>query len=312
MTSLQHREDRPRIVSCNVEPAAYELVASWAKRRGFEIVLVITTPGPSPRTFTGHQDIVARAPHTQDILVTNRLQRAASLIAAAQPDIILSYTFPLRIPAEVIKIPRIGAVNLHPSPLPAYRGPNPARMLYDGAPTLGATLHRLSAGFDAGPILGQQEKPVPNDPTIEAVRDTWEDLLVAALDEGVDRLLAGEPAIVQNESHATYAAAFSQEERWISWNWSPQTIQRRVTALNLLVPTARGLLDTSEVQIREAFPVEISYAAAPGDVVARGDGDAVVAAAGGAVHLFYSPLTEGSTLDEAGGQILERDLVRIE
>lgn len=313
--SLATRHDptgTPRIITLNVEPAAYELVAAWAERRGYQIVLVVTTPGPAPRTYTGHQEIVASAPHDQDILVVTKLKRVAPVLEAARPDIILSYTFPLRIPPAILAIPRLGAVNLHPSPLPAYRGPNPARMLYDGSPTLGATLHGTTAGFDAGPILSRQEAPSPQYPTIQRVLDTWQGLLIAALDEGVERLLAGEHGTPQEESRATYAAAFRPEEHWISWDWAPETIQRRVTALNLLLPTARANVGDEPVRVLEAHPVTTSSQSNPGDVITRTNDNAVVRVAGGAVTLSLAPENDTPAPDRPGGQVLEREFVRVE
>lgn len=312
LTAQQAATDRPRIVTCNVEPAAYDLVAAWAERRGYQLILMITTPGPSPRTYTGHEEIVARAGHDQDILVTTRLKRAAPLIAAVRPDVILSYTFPLRIPRAVLDIPRLGAVNLHPSPLPAYRGPNPARMLYDDAPTLGATLHRTTAGFDAGPVLSCHEAPVPDHPSVKAVLATWRELLVAALDEGMERLLAGEPGTPQDETRASYAAPFSPDEQWIDWHWSPATVQRRVTALNLLVPTARAIIDGEAVEVTEAHPVAVSGSVPPGDVIARAEGRAVVSTRDGAVEVAIAPGSDDVALDAAGGQVLERELVNVD
>lgn len=302
----------PRIITCNVEPAAYELVAAWAERRGYHIVLMVTTPGPAPRTYTGHQEIVASAPHNQDILVTTKLNRAVPILQAARPDILLSYTFPLRIPPAVLAVPRLGAVNLHPSALPAYRGPNPARMLYDGSPTLGATLHRTTAGFDTGPILSRHEAPVPQTPTIQRVLDTWHDLLVAALDEGVERLLAGEHGTPQEESRATYAAAFRSEEHWISWDWSPETIQRRVTALNLLLPTALAVVGDEPIRVLEAHPVATSRQSSPGDVLTRTSDHAVVRVAGGSVALSLAPENDAPAPDHLGGQVLEREFVSVD
>ncbi|GAA2512184.1 formyltransferase family protein [Winogradskya humida] len=53
--------------------------------------------------------------------------------------------YPRLIPPSLLAVPKYGAVNVHPSALPAGRGPNPARQLYEGASTLGATLHRTDA-----------------------------------------------------------------------------------------------------------------------------------------------------------------------
>lgn len=244
-----------RIVACHVEPEAYRLVTGWAWERGHEIPLVVTTPGPPPRTYHGYREIVAEAPAGQDVLVTTRLKRAVPLIAALAPDLLLSYTFPSRIPAELRAVPRLGAVNLHPTPLPRFRGPNPARMVYEAEPTIGATLHRTEEGWDTGAILGRAEGPVPAVPTVEALHAAWRELLVAALDEGIGRVVVGDRGEPQDDARASYAAAFSAEEHWLDWSWPAATLQRRAAALNLLVPRALALIDGVPVRVVDVRPL---------------------------------------------------------
>ena len=308
MNETRDRDKPLRIVTCNVEPAAYRLVDTWARGKGHTIALIVTTPGPPPREYTGHQEIVASAPPGQDILVTTRLKRAAPLIAATAPDVLLSYTFPLRIPDEVLAIPTLGAVNLHPSPLPAYRGPNPARMVYDGAPTLGATLHRTTAGFDAGPILSRVEAAMPGHPTVENVLDAWHPILTQALDEGMARLAAGAPGEVQDETLSSYAAPFTEVEHWLEWNLTALALQQRATALNLLRPSAQACLDGETVMVTDITPVPQRGEYLPGDIIERGEGFAVVAVADGAVHVSLASAAREVDIASRGGEVVERDI----
>ncbi|HMT21578.1 MAG TPA: formyltransferase family protein [Promineifilum sp.] len=67
-----------------------------------------------------------------------------------------------RIPTAALALPRHGILNLHPSLLPAYRGPTPVFwQLRDGAPT-GVTVHYLGEELDAGDIAAQAECPLPD------------------------------------------------------------------------------------------------------------------------------------------------------
>ena len=266
------------------------MVADWAAYRGHQLVLVVTTPGPSHTDYDGHVKIVEAAPRSQDVLVTTRMKRAAAVIAAYEPDIVLSYTFPYRLPASILAIPRLGAVNLHPSPLPRYRGPNAHRMLYDGGETLGATLHRTAEGFDTGAILSRREVPLPLDPTVESVSEIWNDLLCMTLDEGMERAIAGEPGIPQDEDESSYAASFTPEEHWLEWRWPAEVLQRRTVALNLLEPTARAVLDGAEVQVASVRSVSFdSRGAAPGTVMGQVANGVLVAAGDGMVEVELLP-----------------------
>ncbi len=280
-----------RIVTFNVEPPAYQLVAEWAARHGHELVLVVTAPGRPTSPYDGYREIVAMVPRGQDVLVTTRLRRAAPLIAALAPDLVLSYTFPYRIPPEVTAIPRCGAVNLHPSPLPRYRGPNPARMLYDGEPTLGATLHRIDIDFDTGPILARHERPLPADASPERVVAGWREVLVAALEEGVTRAAAGDPGIPQDDSLASYAAPFTEEERWLNWDDPAALLQRRTTALNLVLPLARATIDGRPYAIHRVCPLAgPPPCAPPGTLLDRTADALIVRAADAAVEVLTTPL----------------------
>jgi methionyl-tRNA formyltransferase len=117
--------DGLRIVTFNVLTIANALVTNWAERHGHRIILVVTSPaGSEARYGASYLRLVESLPPTQDVLITTRMRRTvAPVLAALEPDLIISATFPHRIPSEVTAIPRYGALNLHPAPLPRGRGP---------------------------------------------------------------------------------------------------------------------------------------------------------------------------------------------
>jgi methionyl-tRNA formyltransferase len=280
-----------RIITFNILPEAYRLLAGWATRHEHKIVLVVTSPaGDLTRYGAGHLRLLESLPPGQDALVTTRMrQTAAPVIAALAPDLILTATFPHRIPPEVTVLPRYGTLNLHPAPLPRGRGPNPQRLIYEGDTMAAGTLHRIVPEFDAGPILSRQERGLPEDLSPEALFTAWGELLLAALEEGVPRAVAGDPGEAQDEALATYAAPFTAEERWLRWDESSHQIQRRATALNLAGPTARAQIDGREVAVLgvRVYRGQVS-SGAPGTVLAR-DGDTVVVkTADGAVEVALS------------------------
>lgn len=74
-----------------------------------------------------------------------------------EPDVVLVKTFPFRIPGEVIARPKHGFVNFHYAPLPEWRGSNPLFwMIRNQVTSGGVTVHRMSAEYDAGPVLLEQ------------------------------------------------------------------------------------------------------------------------------------------------------------
>ena len=280
--------DPLRIVTFNVLPQAYQLVADWAEARGHRIVLLVTTPSaPDGRYGPTFRPLVNVVPPTQDVLVTTRLRKTATpVVAALQPDLIISATFPLRIPPSLVAIPRYGAVNLHPAPLPRGRGPNPLRLVYEGDTSVSAALHRIEPGFDAGAILSLQTRQLSDDFTAEMLMPILGELLFAALDEGVARAVAGEYGDVQDESLASYPGPFTDEDLVLRWDEPARTIQRRGAALNMLGPIARGIIDGVAqivVDVR-ALPGK-APTAAPGTILAREGDIFIIRAADGAVQV---------------------------
>jgi methionyl-tRNA formyltransferase len=100
-------------------------------------------------------------------------------LAATAADVAVVACFTERLPAAALRVPRLGFLNLHPSLLPAYRGPTPVFwQLRDGAPT-GVTVHYLDEGLDTGDIAAQVAVPVP-DGILEAAAERR--LMLAGLD----------------------------------------------------------------------------------------------------------------------------------
>lgn len=291
-----------RIVTFNVLSIANALIMNWAERHGHRIILVVTSPaGSEARYGASYLRLVESLPPTQDVLITTKMRRTvAPVLKALEPDLIISATFPHRIPPEVTAIPRYGALNLHPSPLPRGRGPNPMRMLYEGDTMVGGSLHRIEPEFDAGPIMAQHQRQLTDDVTPEAIFTTWAELLTAALDEGVPRAVAGDPGTPQDEHLATYVAPFTEEERLLAWERPSRLLQLQTTALAMAGPGAMAVIDGQPVAIAglRALPGP-APAIPPGTVIER-DGDSVVMrTADGMVEVTIGPATEVSGSGES-------------
>lgn len=280
-----------RVVTFNVYPQAYAVVCQWAEQGGHRIELVVTTPGSKVRQTPSYQAVLSSAAPTKDVLVTTRLRKVAQpLIRALQPDLIISFSFPHRIPSEICAIPRYGAVNLHPTVLPAYRGPNPLRPIYEGYPLLGATLHWIDEGFDTGNILAQHTMPIPADTTPESVRALWPPLRLRVLTEGVARAVAGDAGTVQDHSQASYAGFFTEEESWLTPEDSRQVIQRKCTALSFALSTGAKLRLGDQVYlVTRVDPLETGHTAAPGTIISETDLGFTLQVADGSVHVQATP-----------------------
>jgi folate-dependent phosphoribosylglycinamide formyltransferase PurN len=139
--------------------------------------------------------------------------------AAEKCDVLVSVYFPNIVPADVLALFGRRAVNLHPAPLPRYRGPNPiyAMVLDRSILTDGAmTLHVMTPGLDEGPIIAQAPVPFPPDGSFTryllAAANAGRDLVAEALPAYLD---GRRNAIPQASSQATYVRV-SREEMMLS------------------------------------------------------------------------------------------------
>lgn len=167
---------------------------------------------------------------------------------------------------------------MHPSPLPAGRGPNPIRLVYEGAETIGATLHRTEAGFDTGAIMAQRERPLPADLTGATIFQSWGEMIGEVIEEGTAKAFAGDPGVPQDPALATQAPPFTDAERWLDLTEPAAVIRRKAAALNITAVTARVPLNGEAVLVREVH-LEPSAGLPPGTVIEqRPDGWAAQAA----------------------------------
>lgn len=99
------------------------------------------------------------ARHGIPVLQVGSLRHPMTIDAlrALEADLIVVSCFPRRLPPSLLAIAPLGALNLHPSLLPAYRGPDPLFWIFrDGEREAGVTVHLMTSELDAGDILSQQ------------------------------------------------------------------------------------------------------------------------------------------------------------
>ncbi|HEY7293734.1 MAG TPA: formyltransferase family protein [Dehalococcoidia bacterium] len=290
-----------RIVAYCVRPQAYQLIAGWCAREAHTLPLVVTSPGPKSRPTPTYREVLAAAPRTQEVLVTTRMQRPVPLIRELAPDLVISFTFPYRVPPEVVAIPKYGAVNLHPAPLPLYRGPNPLRSVYDGHPLLGSTLHWTAAEYDTGNVLAQTTCPLPEDRSSESLFGAWFSTMQPALEQGVARAVAGEPGTPQDEARASYGGVFTAEERWLDWNLPATLLQGRATVLAFnteglddhSAPGCLAQIDGAAYAIQRLTPLRgVAPPAPPGTVLSTAGGVITVCCKDGLLQVEAMPIEQ--------------------
>ena len=151
-----------------------------------------------------------------------------------QPDLMVVVAYGQILPKSVLKIPQYGAVNVHASLLPRYRGAAPiAWTILKGEKVTGVTTMVMDEGMDTGDILLQAEVPVSAEDTCQTLHDRLASLGARLLIETLEKMKEGNiRPIPQDHSKATYAPPLKKEDGHIDWKREAEEIDRRIRAFN--------------------------------------------------------------------------------
>ncbi len=154
-------------------------------------------------------------------------------IRALQPDFFFSFYYREMLKRELLEIPKQGALNMHGSLLPKYRGRVPVNWaIICGETEAGATLHYMTEKPDNGDIVAQQAVPIlPNDTALQVFQKTTVAAEIA-LNSVLPALLAGNAqAVKQDLSKGGYFGGRKAEDGIIAWSQSALEIHNLVRAV---------------------------------------------------------------------------------
>ncbi len=158
--------------------------------------------------------------------LTFRTEEAEAELRALVPDLLIVIAYGRILPQVILDIPTYGAVNIHASLLPKYRGAAPVqRAIIDQEKESGVTLMHLDAGMDTGPIISQVKVPLTLSMTAGSLLET---LALAGAGELL-RILDHLPealanAVPQDAEKATYAEKITKDMGHIDWGKDALTI----------------------------------------------------------------------------------------
>jgi methionyl-tRNA formyltransferase len=169
---------------------------------------------------------------------------AVEKLGRVAPDVLVVVAYGQILPASVLAIPRLGAVNVHASLLPRHRGAAPiAHAILAGDRKTGVTIMRMDEELDHGPVLAARAVEIGPSEDAVALTARLAELGAEVLVETLARL-SDLPAVAQDHARSTVAARLRREDGELDWSLGAMEIDRRVRALQpwpgVTLPTSRG------------------------------------------------------------------------
>jgi methionyl-tRNA formyltransferase len=182
---------------------------------------------------------------------------AQAALADARLDVLVVAAYGLILPAWTLACATHGALNIHGSLLPRWRGAAPIqRAIEAGDPQTGITLMQMDAGLDTGPMLLAQDLPISADDTAATLHDRLAALGATMIVQGLPAWVQGRlPARAQPADGVTYAAKIDKAEAAIDWTLPAPVIERRVRAFDPF-PGATFVLNGETIKLWRAQPAD--------------------------------------------------------
>jgi methionyl-tRNA formyltransferase len=261
---------------------------------GYDIALVLTQPDrPAGRGLHTAASPVKRLARARGIEVLQpphlRDPQSIERVRALRPDALVVAAYGLILPPALLEAGPHGALNIHASLLPRWRGAAPIqRALLAGDAQTGICIMQMDAGLDTGPVLSRQAVSISADDDAgtlhERLAELGAEMIVATL---VELEHGRAQAVPQPSEGVTYAPKIGKEETCLDWKRPALELERAIRAFRP-APGARAQLEGQAIKIWRARVVDRHLA--PGEVAH----DLVVGCGQGALEILE--------LQRAGGR----------
>ena len=214
-----------------------------------------------------------------------RSQELHTQLTALNPDLFVVVAYKI-LPKSLIDLPRLGALNLHASLLPKYRGAGPIQWaLMNGDTTTGVTVFQITPDVDTGDILLQHEIAIGADDTMWTLGmrlcEAGAKLVIEAMDALETGSISGTP---QDPALATPAPKITKEMTLIDWAWPAEKIHNWVRGLSPF-PGMVTTIGGKQFRIYKTAVLNRN-GNAPGTIVELHNGSLVIATGDGLLSLL--------------------------
>ena len=212
---------------------------------------------------------------------------ALAQIKALEPDILVVVAYGRILPDDILAVPKYGAINVHGSLLPKYRGAAPIQWaVLNGDKITGVTTMYLASEMDTGDIIYTAETEIGEYETsgelFDRLKDMGAELLVKTLRD-IDAGIA--PRTPQDHSKASYVTMLDKSICPIDWNKTPREVLKHIYGLQPW-PVATMELEGKTVRVFAAKYTDGKTEKVPGAVVSTDKGGLEIACADGETLLI--------------------------
>jgi methionyl-tRNA formyltransferase len=189
-------------------------------------------------------------------------------ISDLNPDLIIDVACGLIVPQAILKIPRLGIINIHPSLLPRWRGAAPIqRAILAGDKETGVAIMQMEETLDTGAIYRVQKINIEPTDTYLSLINKLSEIGANLLLEVLKDLEENKANLIPQKNHATYAKKIDKEEARIDWKKSATEIERMIRAFNPH-PIAFAEINNVKIRIWEARAnIDFDHQKNPGTIL---------------------------------------------
>ncbi|MDW3781503.1 methionyl-tRNA formyltransferase [Staphylococcus saprophyticus] len=184
-----------------------------------------------------------------------------------EADLIVTAAFGQILPESLLNAPKLGAINVHASLLPKYRGGAPIHQaIMDGQTETGISIMYMVKKLDAGDIISQQAIEIEHQDDVGTMHDKLNFLGAELLKETLPSIINGtNNRITQNESEASFATNISRKQEKIDWYQSAEVIYNHIRGLSPW-PVAYTVMDDGNMKVY-ASRIEKGKTGEPGTII---------------------------------------------
>ena len=227
---------RIRVIFFGTAELACASLRELAENSQFQVVAVVTQPDkPRGRDLRLHPSAVkVLALEKQLSLLQPVKARDPAFLKQVQdlaPDLMVVAAYGQILPQALLDLARFGALNVHTSILPRYRGAAPIQWaILQGDAETGVTIMKMDAGLDTGPIVAVEKTAIAADETSQTLHDRLATMGAALLVRSIPAYISGTIQPVPQPAEGTYARKITREDGLVEWSLAAEEIERRLRA----------------------------------------------------------------------------------